>query len=412
MAEFFDVGRSRVLPWQRRPEAARLIEALADPDRGFDAIVIGAHERAFYGNQYSLMAPLFTHHGVQLWMPEVGGAVDPSIDTVDELLTLLGILAKREIVRARARSLNSMTVQVLNEGRYQGGRPPYGYLLVNAGPHPNRAKAADGLRLHALGSDPATAQIVVWIFRMRLAGHGIARITRALNDAGIPCPSAADPARNRHRTGGTWKLTTVRAILANPVYTGRQVWGRTRTDHDLIDPANTGLGHRDTARWNTPDQWIISTAPAHAALVTEADFIAVQGMRATREDAKHPYQLAGLLRCALCQRTVEGHWVNHVPGYRCRHGHTSAATPDPGRPKNTYLREDRILAALPLLHHRLNTTTPSRAPAGASASTAAPTPPTPQEVIDHLRTRGLRLSYHPQTRTLEASSQPPVRITI
>jgi hypothetical protein len=31
-------------------------------------------------------------------------------------------------------------------------------------------------------------------------------------------------------------------ILANPRYTGRQVWNRQRTDFDLADPANTGLG--------------------------------------------------------------------------------------------------------------------------------------------------------------------------
>ena len=32
------------------------------------------------------------------------------------------------------------------------------------------------------------------------------------------------------------------AILANPRYTGRQVRNRQRTDFDLVDPANTGLG--------------------------------------------------------------------------------------------------------------------------------------------------------------------------
>jgi hypothetical protein len=47
VGEFFDIGYARVLPWQRRPEAARLIAALAGPDRGFDAIVVGSHERAF-----------------------------------------------------------------------------------------------------------------------------------------------------------------------------------------------------------------------------------------------------------------------------------------------------------------------------------------------------------------------------
>ena len=53
VAEFFDVGWSRVLPWARRPQAAALLAALADPDREFDAIVIGEYERAFYGSQYA-----------------------------------------------------------------------------------------------------------------------------------------------------------------------------------------------------------------------------------------------------------------------------------------------------------------------------------------------------------------------
>src|SRR5258708_6243669 len=76
VAEFFDIGQSRTLAWVRRPQAAALVAALADPDRGWDAIVIGEYERAFYGGQYSSMAPLLEHYGVQLWMPEVGGRVD------------------------------------------------------------------------------------------------------------------------------------------------------------------------------------------------------------------------------------------------------------------------------------------------------------------------------------------------
>ena len=51
------------------------------------------------------------------------------------------------------------------------------------------------------GTAPETAPIVRWIFAQRLAGHSLARITRALNDASIPCPSAADPGRNTHRAG-------------------------------------------------------------------------------------------------------------------------------------------------------------------------------------------------------------------
>jgi len=41
VGEFFDTGQSRALPWARRPQAAALVGQLADPDREWDAIVIG-----------------------------------------------------------------------------------------------------------------------------------------------------------------------------------------------------------------------------------------------------------------------------------------------------------------------------------------------------------------------------------
>ena len=63
VAEFFDLGQSRSLPWKRRPQAALLLEALKDPGRGFGAVVIGEPHRAFYGNQFSLTFPLFEHYG-------------------------------------------------------------------------------------------------------------------------------------------------------------------------------------------------------------------------------------------------------------------------------------------------------------------------------------------------------------
>jgi len=122
VVEFSDVGKSRSMSPLLRPGSAALLAALADPNRGFDAVVIGSNERAFSGNQYSLVAPLLASHGVQLWMPELGGRVDPSIDTVEELMDLLGILARREVLRAQARVTNAVTVQVLEQGRYEGGR--------------------------------------------------------------------------------------------------------------------------------------------------------------------------------------------------------------------------------------------------------------------------------------------------
>ena len=142
------------------------------------------------------------------------------------------------------------------------------------------------------------------------------------------------------------------AILANPRYTGRQVWNRQRTDFDLADPADTSLGHKQVQRWNLPEGWVISKHPAHAALVSEADFIAAQDATAPRGPsgpAVRRYLLAGLLACGRCGRRLESAWSNGSLAYRCRHGNTSATSPGPGRAKNTYVREDQILPHLAAL---------------------------------------------------------------
>ena len=133
VAEFFDVGLTRKLAWACRPQSAALVAQLADPDRGWDAIVVGEYERAFYGSQYAAMAPLFEHYGVQLWMPEVGGRVDYQSEHDEKTMTMLGLSSKREITRTSIRVRAAMAVQTREQGRYLGGRPPYGYRLADAG---------------------------------------------------------------------------------------------------------------------------------------------------------------------------------------------------------------------------------------------------------------------------------------
>jgi hypothetical protein len=65
------------------------------------------------------------------------------------------------------------------------------------------------------------------------------------------------------------------------------------------------LGHGPVQRWNLPDGRVISRTPVRPALVSEADFIAAQGISTARDPAsgmgltapqKRWYLLAGLLR--------------------------------------------------------------------------------------------------------------------
>lgn len=279
----------------------------------------------------------------------------PGRPTHRALVMLLGHQSRREVLRARFRTTMAMRAQARDQGRHLGGRPPYGYRLADAGPHPNTAHARWGRRLHRLAPDPVTAPHVRWIFAQRVAGASAAGIARTLNCNGVPSPSEYDPTRNTHRTAQGWTVRTVAEILANPRYTGRQVWNRQHTDHQETEPGNRRTSYGPVRRWNPRNQWVLSTRIVHPPLVSEADFVKAQAVTAvpTPDDGRpRRYLLTGLVICSICGRRADAHWVHDRPGYRCRHGHTSASPPSPGRPKPLYLREDLLLrrAAQQLAH--------------------------------------------------------------
>ncbi|MBP2329546.1 DNA invertase Pin-like site-specific DNA recombinase [Kibdelosporangium banguiense] len=355
VAEFFDIGESRSLPWKRRPQAAALLAALKDPDRGFDAVVIGEPQRAFYGNQYGLTFPIFVHYGVQLWVPEVGGPIDPESEAHDLVMSVFGGMSKGERNRLKIRVRAAMKAQTEVEGRFLGGRPPYGYLIADAGPHPNPAKAADGKRLHRLEADPVTAPIVRRIFIEYANGRGRYAIAEGLNRDGIPCPSAHDRARNPHRSGVGWSKSAIRAILGNPRYTGRQVWNKQRTDEVLLDVDDVGLGHITKQRWNAPEAWVWSDKVVHELLIEVALFDRVQEImaargadRKTRERTKthHRYVLRGLVYCELCGRRMQGQQTRGELYYRCRYANEYALVNHVQHPRNVYLAERELLGPL------------------------------------------------------------------
>jgi hypothetical protein len=59
-------------------------------------------------------------------------------------MSLYGGMSKGERIRIKIRVCSAMAAQAATEGRFLGGRPPYGYRLVDLGPHPNLGKAATG----------------------------------------------------------------------------------------------------------------------------------------------------------------------------------------------------------------------------------------------------------------------------
>ncbi len=91
------------------------------------------------------------------------------------------------------------------EGRFRGGKTPYGYRLEKSGILNKRKHEVNRLVI-----DDEEAEIVRMMFDLCVSsGYGKFRLAHFLNDHGI-----------RNRKGETWHDATIGAILHNPLYKG------------------------------------------------------------------------------------------------------------------------------------------------------------------------------------------------
>jgi site-specific DNA recombinase len=280
--------------------------------------------------------------------------IDPDSEAHDLVMSVFGGMSKGERTRIKIRVRSAMAAQAQVEGRYLGGRPPYGYRVVDAGPHPNPAKAAEGKQLKRLEPDPVTTPVVQRIFHEYLMGTGIYALAQRLSANDIPSPSAYDPDRNKHRCGLAWSKSAIRTILRNPRYTGYQVWNKQRKQESLIDVEDVALGHRTTLTWNPREEWIFSDQQVHPALVSREIFQEVQlrlGSRGPTStgrtlQTRHHYALKGLMVCAACGRRMQGNWNHGQAHYRCRFPNEYAVGNKIDHPLTVYVRENAVLDPL------------------------------------------------------------------
>ena len=184
-----------------------------------------------------------------------------------------------------------------------------------------------------------------------------------------------------------WAKSAVRAILANPRYTGHQVWNKQRKDEVLIDVDDVALGHETKMRWNdTADVGLVASSPCTSRSSASRLFEAAQAMfdrtqagdRAARRRRAGSYVLAGLLRCGICGRRMQGQWNHGRAYYRCKFPTTTRRRRPPPE-ERLRARKTRVDArARRAGSPRCSTTTTSTTPAPSSPASASPTRrPTP-----------------------------------
>ena len=193
-----------------------------------------------------------------------------------------------------------------------------------------------------------------------MTGWGYKQIARLLTTEGLPCPSAHDRARKRHRPAHVWAMSAVRAILANPCYLGYHVSGRTKKADVLIDPDRPALGHVTRQHWQDQAEWVTSSVRTYEALVDEAAWHRAQAITAakTRTKAVTPvrHRIHDGTRRSEPSRYASPAWWSVIAAGRSSRatwprGHAfyrRKASPDyPGRlsdhPAGLAVREDRLL---------------------------------------------------------------------
>ena len=189
-----------------------------------------------------------------------------------------------------AKKVRSQAHQAMCDGDYLGARPPYGYKK-------------DPDNCHKLLINEDTAPVVREIFEWAASGVPLAVIVKRLNVAGYPTPghylaSVGIISNKRLMGSGKWQTWSVGKMLADEVYVGDMVQGKTVSINKRQIPT-------------PPDQWIV-VRNTHEPIISRELFAKVQTMREkaaadhdnTTKEAYSENILRGRIFCGCCGRTL------------------------------------------------------------------------------------------------------------
>lgn len=206
----------------------------------------------------------------------VSDGVDTARKSHEADVGLRGLMSQLYLTDLADKTHRGLTGRAL-QGASAGGLP-YGYRITTTGQRE---------------IDEGQAAVVRRIYGDYLQGHSARDIAIALN--------AEHVASAR---GSTWAVSAIYGdyrrgigILANPIYSGRQIWNRSR----WVKHPKTG---RRVRKERPESEWIITDHP-DLAIVDAATFDAVQArLRERRQPWKRGgharHLLSGLLRCGQC----------------------------------------------------------------------------------------------------------------
>ena len=138
----------------------------------------------------------------------------------DKLMTYLRYWqAEGESLKTSQR-IKDANVKGVEQGKWRGGNPPYGYKTVSKG-----TLNFKGRPIFDIEIDPYASKIVKKIFNLYKEHYSSKTIAKILNDAGVPT-----------KKGTLWASNTVAKILRNKLYIGIYELGKVSKDIKMVSP--------------------------------------------------------------------------------------------------------------------------------------------------------------------------------
>lgn len=291
-----------------RPELSRLRQELRQQSRRADAVVIEHLDRLSRNadwHQGFLLDEMKQLGVTPLFWKSFSSRIERAV---------MGAISQEGMEQAKQRMMEGNLHKACS-GRVTARFPAYGYKLVDS-----QGREGDSAKKdthYAIREEEA--EVVRLIYRKLINGNTLTQIANDLWKAGVQPP----------KWGRSWTQALLRVIIMNPVYRG-DFYAHRMEYRKVQKPTKDGLSTR-TVQLKTPrppEEWIHVAVPP---IVSREDWdtanhMLEQNRKMARRNAKEPYLLTGLLKCAVCGATYTGKTQhvkkpNHKPRriYRCNH---------------------------------------------------------------------------------------------
>lgn len=312
-----------------------LKEIMRDAKRGeFEILLAYMSDRIGRQEEYSFYVAELNRMGIEVWTIKDGQL--KTEEHIDKLLNYIRFWQNEGESKKTGMRVHDTMVELVKDGKFVGGKAPYGYKLVLSGEISNHGRA-----LHKLVIVPEQAEVVRQIFGYAVnQGMGFQKIAKKLNENGVPAPILDQ-----------WKNGTVRSILTNPIYMGYIAYNRRKNGH-----ANSvSLDRKDWiyAREQNPEITIVSQELwERAQEIREARKNRINASKQATQDlymqqynvpfsTRGKLALTGLVYCGYCGKRLKNtgyanHWTSKKTGeqkvsYVGRYG-----CPNQCKPRHTY----------------------------------------------------------------------------